>query len=670
MVAIAAPVLATVLALVTVPTTASAQVDDLAIASSNDVAAAIGYTTGVSVIGRGFGHGRGMGQWGALGYAVDDGWTYGQILDHYYGGTAAQKGDGTTPITVRLVTEDGEDTTIVQESGRARSSATGPTTYTAMKAQIVGPNTFDLFQSGSCAGPWNKIGTATGPIVFSVANANDETTAPATDLLGVCEPAGATRYYRGTITATTDNVNAARTVNTTTIDRYLRGVVPRESPASWGDSGSGKGMNALRAQAVAARSYALAEGRYVYAKTCDTQACQVYGGAAVRNPGSASVNNLEDSRTDRAINETAGEVRIFNSGAANGQVARTEFSASTGGYTAGGTFPAVPDDGDDVGGNNNVNWKTEVPSADIVAAYPQIGELRTIDVSSRNGLGAWGGRVDKMVIRGAKASVTVTGNEFQSKFGLKSNWFIVAASFIDVPAAAVATGSGQAYWIVARDGFVFNVNGAPWAGSMAGTKLNAPIQGMAPTADGKGYWLLGTDGGIFSFNAPFYGSTGSLKLVRPVVAMAATPTGKGYWMTAGDGGVFSFGDAQFYGSMGGKPLNQPVVGMASTPSGKGYWFVAADGGIFSFGDATFFGSTGSLALAKPIVAMAARPQGDGYWFVASDGGVFAFGGARFFGGLGGQAISTPVVGMAPTPTGLGYRLITSDGSTYAFGDAV
>ena len=48
-----------------------------------------------------------------------------------------------------------------------------------------------------------------------------------------------------------------KTVNLVRSEEMLRGIVPRESPASWGDLAGGAGMNSLRAQAVAARSYAL-----------------------------------------------------------------------------------------------------------------------------------------------------------------------------------------------------------------------------------------------------------------------------------------------------------------------------------------------------------------------------------------------------------------------------
>ena len=43
----------------------------------------------ITVEGRGWGHGRGLQQWGALGYAVDHFWSYEQILQHYYSNTTS-----------------------------------------------------------------------------------------------------------------------------------------------------------------------------------------------------------------------------------------------------------------------------------------------------------------------------------------------------------------------------------------------------------------------------------------------------------------------------------------------------------------------------------------------------------------------------------------------------
>ncbi len=153
--------------------------------------------------------------------------------------------------------------------------------------------------------------------------------------------------------------------------------------------------------------------------------------------------------------------------------------------------------------------------------------------------------------------------------------------------------------------------------------LAEPIVGMAATPDGKGYWLVAKDGGIFNFgDAGFYGNpytlgltglSGSHPLAEPIVGMAATPDGKGYWLVAKDGGIFNFGDAGFYGNpytlgltglSGSHPLAEPIVGMAATPDGKGYWLVAKDGGIFNFGDAAFEGSMGGRAIAAPVIGFA------------------------------------------------------------------
>jgi hypothetical protein len=56
---------------------------------------------------------------------------------------------------------------------------------------------------------------------------------------------------------------------------------------------------------------------------------------------------------------------------------------------------------------------------------------------------------------------------------------------------------------------------------------------------------------------------GGTRLNAPVVGMAAAPDGNGYWLAAADGGVFSFGSAPFEGSMGGERTNAPIVGIAT-----------------------------------------------------------------------------------------------------------
>ena len=178
-------------------------------------------------------------------------------------------------------------------------------------------------------------------------------------------------------------------------------------------------MHALFAQAVAARSYAASEHRYPYANTCDTTACQVYDGVAVVGPSGSMT--LENPNTTFAVGGTAAQVRLTSAGS----VARTEFSSSTGGWTAGGTFPAVPDEGDSRSPYHD--WHASVPVSSIETAFPTLGSLQSVDVVTRNGFGDWGGRVVTVSLRGSAASVSTSGADFANRFGLRSDWFLVNA---------------------------------------------------------------------------------------------------------------------------------------------------------------------------------------------------------------------------------------------------
>ena len=577
----------------------------------------------VDLVGHGYGHGRGMGQFGSLGYALK-GWSYERILDHYYGGTKM----GTVPdgdITVHLTKFDGLDVIVMQEKGQLRTSAR-PGDYSALLARKVGTNLYRVYTGPDCSGGpagWQELATVPGPVIFSTPDPRTDDRAA---MLQVCEPSGTRRWLRGEVHALEGrdaNAITSRAVNKVWLEGYLKGVVPRESPSSWGTAGAGAGMHALRAQAVAARSYASAERRSTWAQTCDTQSCQVYSGKATQD--GATFNELEAATTNQAVDDTRGQVRIMLS---NGSVARTEFSSSTGGYTAGGTFPAVPDEGDAVESNPSANWTARIPVAVLESAYPQIGTLLSVDVTKRNGLGSMGGRVLEVVLRGSKGKATLSGADMRGLWsyssaarpdGLRSDWFRV---------------------------------------------VNNPSGGLS------GYWVVGADGGIFSFGeAKFFGSTGAIRLNSPILGLAATPKGAGYWLVAADGGIFSFGDAQFYGSTGALKLNKPVVGMATTALGQGYWLVASDGGIFSFGDAAFFGSTGAIKLNKPVVGMAPTPTGKGYWLLGADGGLFSFGDAGYYGSLPGSGINTAAVAMRPTRTGGGYLIAAANGAVASYGDA-
>ncbi len=92
-----------------------------------------------------------------------------------------------------------------------------------------------------------------------------------------------------------DTGTGQATVNHVPLESYVRGVVPNEYLLV-GPVGGRTGEQELQAQAVAARSYALAASYSPWAKTCSTSTCQVYRGRAFQPTGGA-VGDLEGTAT-------------------------------------------------------------------------------------------------------------------------------------------------------------------------------------------------------------------------------------------------------------------------------------------------------------------------------------------------------------------------------------
>jgi peptidoglycan hydrolase-like amidase len=624
------------------------------------------------MIGHGWGHGIGMGQWGSLGYAIgQDGGLgnvpYQLILEHYYGGTTlTQTNDATSMhagnVIVAMTEVNGGDTIVTAAGG-------GAVDYPGGSAQAVlfhqlSPGVFQIDTSTSCAGPtWSAVGTAGDPVASAAGGGP----------VNLCT-AGGTIEVHGTLGALTNSIGQSRTVNTVPIEQYVADVAPAESPSSWASLGGPGlqnepwGFQQSEAQTVAARSYVESNplGYGGYADTCD-QTCQSYPG--MRWETATSLLAADG-------NHTAGQVMMIDG---TSTVATTEYSASSGGYTTGDQFPPVPDAGDAVcipgACNPNHDWTATIPVSSIQSAYPQIGTLTSLTVTQRNGFGDLGGRVEQMTIAGTSGTATDTGDGFAAKLGLKSDWFAVSGQ---------ASGGVGGYWLDAADGGVFTFGNAQFFGSMGGTRLNQPVVGMSATHDSGGYWEVAADGGIFSFgDARFNGSVpGVLKpgqsLNQPVVGMATTPDGGGYWIVASDGGVFCFGDAPFEGSVPGvlKPgqsLNRPIVSIVPTRDGRGYWLVASDGGVFAFGDAGFVGSLGSSPPPTPIVGVAPTPDNGGYWLLEADGAVHAFGDAPGVGISGASpglaSRNSSMTALVADRTGRGFDAVDGTGQAFAYGDA-
>jgi SpoIID/LytB domain protein len=410
----------------------------------------------IQIEGRGYGHGRGMSQYGSYGYATVYGWSWDAILNFYYGGatgnTLGSLADPGQEMTTWLREMNNAQTAVISDGNNAvfLQDPTPGRTWGSLVAREVANRVYRVWgtQERRCASAgadpaaegFALIGDVQNVASFTTTVGADPAAAP-TQLIGLCEPrTGSTRfkirYYRGELRAVNNSRGENRTINATSIESYLRGVVPRESPAEWGAAAGGAGMNALRAQAVAARSYSATENRYAgLARTCDSQDCQVYGGALLRESINANPTALEHPYTDQAIAETAGVVVMTPKGLPS----RTEFTSSNGGRTAGGTFPAQADPGDLASEPVNalLVWTRVFSAAAIQAKYPAVGTLTSV-VTNHDGLGGdWNGYATSVTINGTAGSVTVTGWAFKTTFDIPAPWFettnVVSAPFDVAP---------------------------------------------------------------------------------------------------------------------------------------------------------------------------------------------------------------------------------------------
>ena len=358
----------------------------------------------ITFTGHGWGHGHGMSQYGAEG-AAREGRTATEIVQFYYPGT--ELADLTGHVKV-LITGDNDDNTVVlPRSGLNVRDLKSRETW---KLPDNGATRWRLGVTASGASVvdyrtdvWHRYLTLTGDGEFTAWGQPVTLVTPS----GSVEYRGALRSLRPSAGS-----SARDTVNVLRMDSYLKGVVPREMPASWSPA-------AVQAQAIAARTYASYERAHPLSATyqiCDTTSCQVYGGYSA-----------EDSRSNAAVDATAGKILTWE-----GEPAFTQFSSSNGGWAAAGSvsyLAAFEDPYDEADGiNPNHDWTMKVDARAIERRFPRVGNLKAIKVTSRDGNGEWGGRVRKLVLVGSEADVTVSGDAFRSALGLKSTWFSLTAT--------------------------------------------------------------------------------------------------------------------------------------------------------------------------------------------------------------------------------------------------
>jgi len=343
------------------------------------------------VDGRGWGHGIGMSQYGARGYA-EAGWGHERILAHFY-------------PTTELTTVPARPVRVLLLEGKAavRIGSSKPFKVVDARGKVrrFNPRTLNLVAA--------KIAAARLPLRY----------VPGASPLVLNGNA-----YRGTLLVHRRD-GKLTVVNKLPLDRYLRGVVPWEMPDDWHPE-------ALRAQAVVARSYALATLKpgKTYDVYADTRS-QVYGGV-----------QAEAVSTNLAIGATAGRVLFWN-----GRVATTFYHSTSGGKTVsiGEAWPrATP-----------VPYLVSVPDPhDGLSKHHRWGPVRLTpaQVGKRLGLGpvrdlvaARGpsGRVAEVRLTLRSGTRTMLSQDFRRALGLRSTWFTVRVLQLELASGRGLASAGR-----------------------------------------------------------------------------------------------------------------------------------------------------------------------------------------------------------------------------------
>jgi len=193
-------------------------------------------------------------------------------------------------------------------------------------------------------------------------------------------------------------------INELEIDEYLKGVLPKEMGKGWP-------IEALKAQAVISRTYALRNMGSYSKKGYDLSAdvgSQVYGGKSAHT-----------SESDQAVNETTNEVLTFN-----GKLADTFFHADSGGYTENisnvwasvknppNYLKGKPDKFSKKGGSYKI-WKTKISKSELKnklnSAGYKVGIIEKIKIEGKNS----SGRVLNIKIYHSNGTLLIQGSKFR-----------------------------------------------------------------------------------------------------------------------------------------------------------------------------------------------------------------------------------------------------------------
>jgi stage II sporulation protein D len=364
--------------------------------------------------GAGYGHGVGMSQYGALGFARH-GHGYREILAHYYRGTQVGRLDAASEVRVLL--RAGVRTVRFDGAVRvAGDRALRPGTTYRVTSRPGG-------QLALRSPRGRVLATYVGPLRVEAA------AGAAVRLHGRAGNGLTSGTYRGALElrAAGAGVDA---INAVDLEDYVRGVVSGESPASWP-------AEALKAQAVAARTYAIATSKNGagFDHYPDVRS-QVYNGVAGERP-----------TTDAAVRATDREVVIHD-----GRPVVTYFFSTSGGHTEDvenaflGARPqpwlrGVPDPYDDASPRHRWSYQWSLRAAQARLRGLVRGRLVGVEILRRG----TSPRVVAADVVGTRGRTRVTGPQLRARLGLPDTWVSFTSLTTNVrppePAPDVAGGT-------------------------------------------------------------------------------------------------------------------------------------------------------------------------------------------------------------------------------------
>jgi SpoIID/LytB domain protein len=342
-----------------------------------------------TIRGAGFGHGIGLSQYGAYGYAAH-GANSRDIVLHYYNGTRLGNMAGRT---IRVLLQSGKGTVWVSGATRAGNHKLDST-----KSYRLRRGALDSVELRTARG--KRIATMNG--VVTVSSSSGSFVLGGRAINGLSDG-----RYRGTLEVRAGTFGGLTAVNALSLDDYIQGVIVGEMPTSWP-------QQALEAQAIVARSYALTTdaGGAIFDQYPDTRSQMYYG------------MSRETLGTNQAVRSTAGLVVMYGNA-----VASTYYFSTSGGRTENienswpGSAPvpyleSVDDPYDSLSPRHRWRFVWSKSQLDAKLGSFVKGKLKSVKVTKR-GVSP---RIVNAQVVGTRGTVNVTGPQLRSRLGLYDTW--------------------------------------------------------------------------------------------------------------------------------------------------------------------------------------------------------------------------------------------------------